>query len=74
MPATATPELTIPPAIGPCIEYEGRRNTNGYGVVTWSAVSLLVRVSFAAIGRRFGIHPSTASRIARGLWRTEVAS
>lgn len=28
--------------------------------------------SHGAIGRRFGIHPSTASRIARGLWRTEV--
>jgi len=29
-------------------------------------------ITFGAIGRRFGIHSATASRVARGLWRTEV--
>lgn len=29
--------------------------------------------NYGEIGRRFRVHPATASRIARGLWRTEVA-
>lgn len=30
--------------------------------------------SRASLAREFGVHPATVSRIARGIWRTEVAA
>lgn len=35
---------------------------------------LAISTRYSAIGDRFGVHPSTISRIARGLWRTEVSA